>query len=285
MLGLDVHGRGHTGNWSQLPPVPCLGQVSKRHKAPQDLLTPAGCTQCSVIERALGGTQFGWWRISGSHECGACGVYQVNAHWDLALVLSLRLLSKSLRVHWGQFPPTWQMKTFSVGYGIIRVELVKVIRLIQIHIWLHGWRAQHKDNGGHQSSHLHKATQLNFSLYISGTLQAVIPPPEPKVDACEWKFVPDLFKGKPGFPPAFYLTQMDGILTDFTARWYVDSSSNTCVQAWEAQHGAETLSPQGGPLQLRCLSRFSTSMWCCGASCFHISTSLTNLYMASFVYS
>ena len=50
---------------------------------------------------------------------------------------------------------------------------------------LHGRRAQQKENGGCPSSPCPEATQLGLSLYVSGTSQAAILPPELRVSACE----------------------------------------------------------------------------------------------------
>ena len=56
------------------------------------------------------------------HEAGSqgvmrrgSGVYKVNTHSNSVLVLGLRLLKKSFRVHLGQLPAAWGLWTFAVG--------------------------------------------------------------------------------------------------------------------------------------------------------------------------
>ena len=53
-----------------------------------------------------------------SYQGEVSGIHQVDIDSDLTSVLDLRLLSKSLRVHQGQLPPTGGLGIFMVGQGL-----------------------------------------------------------------------------------------------------------------------------------------------------------------------
>lgn len=96
--------------------------------------------------------------------------------------------------------------------GVVKVRLVYLLRLIP------GGggegSAQPRKNGAYEwyigrcpSSSLPKATHLSLSLYVSGTLQAAVPPPEAWVSACKQDFVCCPFERMPEFPATFCLLQ------------------------------------------------------------------------------
>ena len=53
-----------------------------------------------------------------SHQVEANGVHQTDSHSNLVPVLTLRPLSKSLRIHQGQLPPAVCLCAFVVGLGL-----------------------------------------------------------------------------------------------------------------------------------------------------------------------
>ena len=56
-----------------------------------------------------------------------------------------------------------------------------------------------------------------------GTSLATVPPQEPRRSAHEQLSLQSSFKGTPGFPAAFCLTQMDGMPADFHRQVWVSS--------------------------------------------------------------
>lgn len=102
----------------------------------------------------------------------------VNTDSNSAPGLGLRLLIKSLRVHWGQPPPTCGLQTFIVGEWSQRVIRVK---LVQCSRQMPGEQSQHRNGGtdwNHWENGLYpKATQFSFFLCVSGTY----PSPNPSL--------------------------------------------------------------------------------------------------------
>lgn len=117
-------------------------------------------------------------------------------------------LSENYKVEQADLTRPMKIQNCCVVRGLNIGKMVSACRL-------HRRRVQHSDNCGCPSSPCPKVSYLSSSLCVSGTLQAVDLPLEPSVSACL------MFE----FPPAFCLTQVAGILTNFYSQILWDSSS------------------------------------------------------------
>ena len=86
-----------------------------------------------------------------SHQVGAPHFHQIDTDSNLAPVLGLKPLSKSLRIYQGQQPPDGGPVFLCGGVKsegkVMKVRPAKFIRLKQIKIWLCGGRALHRNSG------------------------------------------------------------------------------------------------------------------------------------------
>lgn len=134
------------------------------------------------------------WQIF-SESSGRCEWCSPGFNWKP--VLSLRTLSKILRVHQGQLPPA----RGPLQWRVIRTEPVEFIRLTLIKIWLSGGKAQHKSHGALEALR----TSLTLKLYNSASPCVSLAPPELAQNSSKvfcFFFKEDCILGPGWLPPA-----------------------------------------------------------------------------------
>ena len=129
-----------------------LGQVSKRSKAPQDLLIPVSCVKVSATGRAWDDMWVEWGNVSESHQSGASSIHQVSTNSDLVPVWAEATHQKSQDTSKPAATDLGPAGLCSWVSEMVRVKLVEFTRLMQIQIWPCGWKVQYKDHGGCPSS-------------------------------------------------------------------------------------------------------------------------------------